>query len=49
MQGVLLVVNCGQEVTSFLFPVREYYIITVMQDVTTTIETRMINQNMIIY
>jgi len=39
-----LVVNCWQEVANFLFPVREYYIIAVMQDLIYTVETRMKNQ-----
>jgi len=43
MQG-FLVVNCWQEVTNFLFPVRENYIVTVMQDVIITVEIRMKNR-----
>jgi len=40
----LLVVNCWQEVTNFLFPVRVNCIVTIVPNVTITIEIRMKNQ-----
>jgi len=44
LQGVILFVNRWQEVTSFFFPVQANYIVTVIQDVITTVETWMKNQ-----